>query len=151
MAGRRHKKMGVRDKNSNEMPPKTNKRDSSLQKKRIEGLLRLLLAKEEVSFNTCNKSFTISKNDSRESGIPEEKSIIPTKETGNLGLGDIKFLTLLHDLQLYQKKIPANHFFVLDLLFPPTSSISVINAKELVVNRNGLNYILNRNIHAQRD
>ena len=145
------KNTAVSDKTSNETPPKTNKRDSSLRKKRNEGLLRLLVEKEEVRSNTSNKNFTNSKNDSRESGVPEEKSIAPTEKSGNLGLGDIKNLTFFRDFQLYQKKIPANYFFVLDLFFPPTSSISIINAKGIVVNRNCLNYNLNRTIHTQRD
>ena len=68
-----------------------------------------------------------------------------------LRLGDIKVLIFLRDLQLHQKKIPANYFFVLDILFPPKSSISAINAKELLFSGNCLNYILNSNLHTQRD
>ena len=81
------KNTGVSDKTSNETPPKTNKKDSSLQKKRIEGLLRVLLEKEEVSFNTSNKSLTISRNDSRQSGIPEKTFTAPVKKIWQFGLG----------------------------------------------------------------
>ena len=110
------------------------------RKRRIQSILDLLIKCKEITFNTSTSSFNIS---------PDSRSIFdspegPTETTLNI-------LTFLRNLQLYQKKVPENYFPVLDLLFPPTGQDSVTKAKELVINRNCLSYILNRNVHEQRE
>ena len=112
----------------------------TIRKRRIQSILDLLIKCKEITFNTSTSSFNIS-SDSR--SIFDSPGG-PTETT-------LDILTFLRNLQLYQRKVPENYFPVLDVLFPPTSQDSVTKAKELVINRNCLSYILNRNVHEQRE
>ena len=113
------------------------------RKTRIQGVLDLIINCQEITFNTSTASFSISSN----SGSTLDTST-PGDSTAST---TFDILTFLRDLQIYQKKVPESYFSVLNLLFPPTSQLSVPNAKKFIVNRNCLNYILNRNVHEQRD
>ena len=110
------------------------------RKRRIRGVLDLLINCKEITFNTSTDSFNISSNSRSAPDLPET----PYMETS------LHILTFLRDLQFYQKKIPESYFPVLNLLFPPTNKNSVTRARELIINRNCLSYILNRNVHEQR-
>ena len=110
------------------------------RKRRIQSILDLLINCKEITFNTSTSSFNISSDSRSIFDLPEG----PTETTLDIS-------TFLRNLQLYPKKVPENNFPVLDFLFSPTSQDSVTKAKELVINRNCLKYILNRNVHEQRE
>ena len=110
------------------------------RKRIIQSNLDLLIKCKEITLNTSTSSFDISSDSRSIFDSPEG----PTETT-------LDVLIFLRNLQLYQKKVPENYFPVLDLLFPPTSQDSVTKAKELVINLNCLSYILNRNVHEQRE
>ena len=111
----------------------------STRKTRIQGILSLLIQCEEITFNTSISSFNLSSA----SGSVEEYTGRSTDTT-------LDILTFLRDLQIYQKRVPESYFLVLILLFPATSHNSVQLARNLIVNRNCLSHIINRNVHQQR-
>ena len=108
--------------------------DSFIRRKRIQGLLELMISARGIRFNQSNTTFTFSSNNF-------------TQDTSSKNINILEFL---RDLQMYQKKVPSEYFIVLNLLFPPTKAISLKQAKDLVMNRNCLNYITNQNVHRQR-
>ena len=106
----------------------------SIRRKRVQGLIDLMISTRGIRFNKSNATFSFTSNN-----LAHET---PTSS--------IKILQFLRDLQQYRKKVPQEYFLVLNILFPPTKAISLKRANDLVINRNCLSYITNQNVHTQR-
>ena len=90
------KKVGAKSESRSSSDASTSRR-----KTRIHKLMKLLSESTDITFNTSNQTFNISRNSAGE-------------ESGT----ELKILQFLRDLQIYQEKVPSSYLFVLDILFP---------------------------------
>ena len=100
------------------------------RKDRITGLIDLLSASNDITFNFSTKTFNIGRG----------------KKPAFQPHSSIKIIKFLKDMQLYQKKIPDSYLLALDALFPASDPASFDRASKLILNRNSLSYIFSKNV-----